>query len=52
MKATKSIVKGTRHVVKSKKIMKHFNRFKLGARVDLFIVEDQGSYYNIVTDLN
>jgi hypothetical protein len=34
------------------KIKEYFNTPRLGAHEGLFIVEDQWSYYNIVTALN
>jgi hypothetical protein len=36
----------------TQKIREHFNRPRLGARTGLFIVGDQGSYYNTIITLN
>jgi hypothetical protein len=45
-------MKRTGHVVKHIEIKGHFIHPGLGARMGLFILEDQGSYYNVVTALN
>jgi hypothetical protein len=45
-------MKRTGHVVKHIEIKGHFIHLGLGARMGLFILEDQGSYYNVVTALN
>jgi hypothetical protein len=39
-------------MVKHAEIKEYFTHPRLGVRVDLFIGEDQGSYYNTITDLN
>jgi hypothetical protein len=36
----------------TQKIREHLNRPGIGAHAGLFIAEDQGSYYNVVTTPN
>jgi hypothetical protein len=52
VKATDLKIKAIGHVVGNTKTWEHFNHSKLVLRAGLFIVGDQGSYYNVVTALN
>jgi hypothetical protein len=45
-------VNGTEPVGSTQKIREHFNYSGLGARVDLFIAENQWTYYNVIYVLN